>query len=124
MPAKTLLLQCDVTVRDILCTALREYAHAAYPEGGSECAQVARYTLLQAADTIEAGISDETGEVQVSRRLRTNLKAALEYWFDRRDEQTCASSVQQRTHFAELLKGSPLCAADLEAARLADRAAG
>ena len=38
-------LQCDIPVRNILCAAIRDYACAACPEGGSECAQVARYTL-------------------------------------------------------------------------------
>ncbi len=122
MATKTLSLHCDVEVRDILTAALREYAHAAYPEGGSECAQVARYTLLQAADTVEAGVTNDSGVVQLSRRLRTQLKAALEYYFDRLDGQTGAPSVQQRALFAGLLKGSPLSKADLDAARQADRA--
>jgi hypothetical protein len=56
-PRKKIKLCCDVTVRDVLCTAIREYAHAAYPEGGSECAQVARYTLLELAAEIVAGIT-------------------------------------------------------------------
>jgi hypothetical protein len=122
MATKTLSLNCDVAVRDILCTAIREYAWAVYPEGGSECAQVARYTLLQAADSIEAGISESNAEVQVRRRLRTNLKAALEYYFDRLEAQTGRSSLQQRERFAELLNGSPLLADDLDTARQADRA--
>ena len=49
MAAKKITLQCDVPVRDIVCSAIRDYARAAYPEGGSECAQVARYTLLELA---------------------------------------------------------------------------
>jgi len=121
MATKTFSLHCDAAVKGIVTAALREYAHAAYPEGGSECAQVARYTLLQAADTVEAGIRNEAGEVRLSRRLRTQLKAALEYYFDRHDKQTASASVQQRIRFTELLKGSPLYASDLDAARLADQ---
>jgi hypothetical protein len=121
MASRTFSLHCDVAVKDIVTAALREYAYAAYPEGGSECAQVARYTLLQAVDTIEAGIRNEAGEVQLSRRLRTQLKAALDYHFDRHDVQSGASSLQQRACFAELLKGSPLSIADLNAAQMADQ---
>lgn len=121
MATRTLSLHCDVAVRDLLCTAIREYAHAAYPQGGSECAQVARYTLLQTADAIEAGITESNTEVQVSRRLRTQLKAALAYYFERLDAQTDTSSLRQRARFADLLRGSPLSIAALEAARQADR---
>ena len=69
---KKIKLCCDVTVRDVLCTAIREYAHAAYPEGGSECAQVARYTLLELAADIDAGITDDGETVS-----NTSVKQAL-----------------------------------------------
>ena len=62
--------------------AIREFAHAAYPAGGSECAQVARYTLLNVAADIDTAIESNADEVTVSRRIRPNLKAALDYHFD------------------------------------------
>jgi hypothetical protein len=80
-------LQCDPPVRDILCLAIRDYAHAAYPEGGSECAQVARYTLLDLAAQIEAGINPDSGAVLISRRPRAMVKAAITYY----DVQGCTS---------------------------------
>ena len=121
---KKIKLCCDVIVRDILCTAIREYAHAAYPEGGSECAQVARYTLLELATDIEAGISNENATVEVSKRPKAMVKAALEYYFNRADEaqgqaQDQASS-HQRALFDSLLQGQAVMQADLETARVAD----
>ena len=120
MASRTLVLHCDNSIRDILSRAIREYAHAAYPEGGSECAQVARYTLLNVADDIDTAIESNAGELQVSRRLRTNMKAALEYHFDLIDAASGHGSAVQRELFAGLLKGEAVTVADLEAARAAD----
>jgi hypothetical protein len=122
MAAKKITLHCDVAVRDIVCSAIREYAHAAYPEGGSECAQVARYTLLELADGINNGINDECHSVEISRRPRAMVKAAFEYHFNRLDAAKGGNSARQRQLFNELLGGQPLMLADLQAAIEEDRA--
>ena len=109
-------------MRDILCTAIREYAHAAYPEGGSDCTQLARYTLLELAAEINAGISAEKTSVEISKRPRAMVKAALEYYFNRQDETCCAASRHQRELFVSLLNGEPVTRIELEAAVAVDRA--
>jgi hypothetical protein len=117
---RKITLGCDVTVKDILCTAIRDYAHAAYPEGGSECAQVARYTLLELAAEIDAGITGNSTTVAVSKRPRAMVKAALEYYFDRADAAQGAGSRQQRALFDSLLQEQQVTRSDLEAAVAAD----
>jgi hypothetical protein len=117
---KKIRLCCDVTVRDVLCTAIREYAHAAYPEGGSECAQVARYTLLELAADIDAGITDDNEMVEVSKRPRAMVKAALEYYFNRADAAQGLTSSHQRALFDGLLQEQKVTCSDLEAAMAAD----
>jgi len=113
-------LRCDIAISDLLCRATREYAHAAYPEGGSDCAQVARYTLLEAASAIDTAITTDHGEAVISRRLRTTLKAAIDYHFDRLDAASGTGSVHQRAVFAGLLRGESLSRAALVAAMAAD----
>ena len=121
MPArKKIKLCCDASVRDILCTAIREYAHAAYPEGGSECAQLARYTLLELAAGIEAGLSGENKSIEVSKRPRAMVRAALEYYFNRADEARGLTSAHQRALFDNLLQQQPVKQSDLDAAVAAD----
>ena len=120
MAARTLVLQCDNSIREILSRAITEFAHAAYPEGGSECAQVARYTLLNVAADIDAAIESDAGEVTISRRIRPNVKAALDYHFDLIDAASGHGSVAQRALFAGLLKGEAVTLADLDTARAAD----
>jgi len=122
MASRKIVLCCDIPVRDILCTAIREYAHAAYPEGGSDCAQLARYTLLELAAEINAGISAEKTSVEISKRPGAMVKAALEYYFNRQDETCGATSRHQRELFVSLLNGEPVTRIEQEAAVAADRA--
>ena len=122
MASRRILLRCDIPARDILCTAIREYAHAAYPEGGSECAQVARYTLLELAAEISDGISEEKVSVEISKRSKPMIKAALEYYFDRQDNACGTSSMHQRELFISLLNGVPVTRVELEASVTADKA--
>ena len=117
---KKIKLSCDPDVRDILCTAIREYAHAAYPVGGTECAQVARYTLLELAAEIEAGITGENESVEVSKRPRAMVRAALEYYFNRSDETQGLTSTHQRALFDGLLQEQAVMRSDLEVALAAD----
>jgi hypothetical protein len=124
MARGNLRIQCDIPVRDLLCGAIRDYAHAAYPVGGSECAQVARYTLLELAGQIEQGITAETGSVHISRRPRAMVKAALAYYFDRLDHESGTSSPQQRALLESLLKECAVTAADVARARTADAQSG
>jgi hypothetical protein len=123
MAAGKINLQCDTAVRDILCTAIRDYAHAAYPTGGSECAQVARYTLLELAREIEAGIREDNGALLISRRPRAMLGAALEYYFDRLDQAGQGTSLFQRELMAGLLKEQAVSRVELLAAQAADATA-
>ena len=120
MASRKISLSCDVTVKNILCAAIREYAYAAYPEGGSECAQVARYTLLELAADIDAGISGDNETVEVSKRPRAMVQAALEYYFNRADEVQGSASRQQRALFDNLLQEQQVTRSDLEAAVAAD----
>ena len=120
MASRKIILRCDIPVRDILCAAIREYAHAAYPEGGSECTQVARYTLLQLAAEINDGISEEKVSVEISKRPRPMVKAALEFYFNRQDEACATTSMHQRELFVSLLSGEAVTRVELEAAVAAD----
>jgi hypothetical protein len=125
MAAGKLTLACDGAVRDILCRAIRDYAFAAYPEGGSDCAQVARYTLLELAGQIEAGIGSELSTLVISRRPRAMIRAAVQFHYDRIDAQHAdgLTSLHRRALFDALLRETPATRASLEAAVFADRTA-
>ena len=120
MAAGKLNLQCDTAVRDILCTAIREYAIAAYPPGGSDCAQVSHAALMDLAAGIEAGITSDSDSVLISRRPRAMVKAAITYYYDRLDAAQGSVSTQQRALLASVLKETPVRVGDLQAAAAAD----
>ena len=121
MASRKISLSCDVPTRDILCAAIREYAYAAYPQGGSECTQLARYTLLELAAEINAGISADNLSIEISKRPKSMVKAALEYYFNRQDDTCDTSSAHQRELFVSLLDGKPVHRVDMEAAIAADK---
>lgn len=115
-------LQCDIPVRDIVCAAIRDYAFAAYPEGSSDCAQVARSALLDLAAQIETGIHAGSEAVLISRRPRAMVKAAFTWYYDRLDAEQGGDSTRQRERLQSLLREQPVRRADLDAARAADHA--
>ena len=120
MPSATITLQCDVAVKEILCRAIREYARAAYPEGGSDCAQVARYTQLELAQQIDTGITSDLQCVEISRRPRAMVKAAIAYWFDRQDMESGTGSARQRELMIGMLRGGVVTGVELAAVAAAD----
>lgn len=81
MASKKLSLYFSLALKQDLCAAIRLYAEAAYPPGGSECAQVAHETLLEAAHAIDEQFAT-SGRAEVSSRLRGQLNAALDYYAD------------------------------------------
>ena len=78
MKNRTLTINCDAKTAHNLGQAIHAYAHAAYPDGGSECAQVARQTLLETAALCE---SHADGRLVLRRRQLPLLRAAVRWFF-------------------------------------------
>ncbi len=62
-----------------LIAVLGRYAEAAWPQGGSECAQASREALMTTAANMKEQLSDHPEQVVLSRRQRSTFRAALEY---------------------------------------------
>ena len=82
MQQRVVDVSCDAASARELARALRAYAHAAYPPGGSECAQVARNTLLETAATCERHTA---GTLQLRKRQLPMLRAAVRWWLSESD---------------------------------------
>ena len=76
MPPKTREITLDTAQATLLAQAIRSYAHAAFPAGGSECAQVSRSTLL---DTADVCASHRGGSLSLRRRQFPLLRAAVRW---------------------------------------------
>lgn len=82
MRPREIELGCPAALAVELAGALRAYAEAAYPPGGSECAQVAREALLDTANSIDAATA---GVIRLPRRQLPLLRAAVTWYFDAAD---------------------------------------
>jgi hypothetical protein len=78
MKKRTLCIDCDSATARQLAEAIRAYVHAAYPEGGSACTQVARETLLGSAALCE---SHADGGLILRKRQLPMLRAAVRWYF-------------------------------------------
>ncbi len=77
MAGRVVTLDCPPEQAARLAEALRAYVDAAYPPGGSPCAQVARETLLDTARQL----ATDDGPATIPRRQRHLLRAAIAwYW--------------------------------------------
>ena len=85
MSAKIINLQCSPNLSDTMAAAIRNYVAVQYPPGASDCALAAREALLTVADDIETVCQTEPS-VNLSRRLRTMLKIAVNYYCDQYSE--------------------------------------
>ena len=90
MKQRVVDIDCDAASARELAGALRAYADAAYPPGGSECAQVARGTLL---DTAAACERHSGGVLPLRRRQMPILRTAVRWWLSERAD-LCVESAR------------------------------
>lgn len=76
MKTRIVEFSCSREAATSLAGAVRAYADAAYPPSGSECAQVARETLHDAASHCAA---HPGGMLQLRKRLMPQIRAALSW---------------------------------------------
>jgi hypothetical protein len=99
---KQLQLNCPQALVEVICQAIELYATVAYPPGGSECAQAAREALRSAAQSLAEHYNPQTETTNMSRRMLTHVKAALEYYFDQPVSRTELQLKQRELVFKAL----------------------
>ena len=104
MAGKSVRLVCGPQTCEQLCEALRAYAHAAFPPGGSECAQASRDSLLTLAQRFAAEQATE-GWIEVRTRQRALLRSAVTTYFDQLTDLPEAMAVRRRERLLGLLRG-------------------
>jgi len=79
-----------------IVTAMRDYAQAAYPRGGSECSQSAREALLAAAQALQDSYDIQHNSAHLNRRQRSVARAAIKYYTRQiGEEETCTGSARE-----------------------------
>jgi len=93
MKRKSVFISCDRATARRLSRAIRAYTDAAYPAGSSECAQVARAALLDAADCCDL---HEDGDLALRRRQLALLRACVRWYFSEEGPGDVAQGVVLR----------------------------
>ncbi len=78
MKQKHVTVSCESEAARHLAEAVRAYAHAAFPPGGSECAQVSREALLDTASHCDM---HPGGELALRKRQMPQIRAAVRWYF-------------------------------------------
>jgi hypothetical protein len=74
-------MPCGAEHGALLCEALRGYAQAAFPPGGSACAEAARESLLEIAARLEREQA-ACGSITLKGRQKGTLRGAVRVYFN------------------------------------------
>lgn len=77
---KHIILHGSYEACRLLANILEQYADAAFPPGGSECAQASRDSLRQAAARMLESYDGKSGTARLGRRTRTAAREAIRYY--------------------------------------------
>ena len=108
---KTITLKAPFAAIQTLADVIKAYVAAAYPAGGSECAQSAREALLTTGQQIINGYDTASGSVDISRRIKAHLKSALEYYPQTQTERT-ESATRESMQLLRCLNGQMISQQD------------
>ena len=120
--SKTLTLYCSQRLCNLLANILRDYARAAYPEGGSECSQSARESLLMAADGLRDHWSAGSRSTTLSKRLRVQMKSAISYYLQGLVNDETDLATARESYLLSVLQGEVIDDDGYHAAELEDGA--
>ena len=119
--SKSIQLFCTQKMCALLADILRQYADAAYPRGGSECAQSARETLLMSVEQMLAAWDATSHSSLISKRLRVPVKSAIEYHAQRLEEEEGLPANHRAAYLLGVLKGEVIDEDGYHAAQQQDR---
>jgi hypothetical protein len=104
---RQLRLACGPRSCALLCEAIEGYAAAAFPPGGSECAQASRESLL----TLAAGWRAQqaaAGAITLRSRQRPLLRAAVTTYFEQLSGLPPDAAGPRRDRLLALLQGEAI----------------
>ena len=114
-------IKCNEEMKNIICTALRNFAVIAYPKTqNSECNLVASDALLNAASDFDKSFA-ETGKGLINRRLRMMLKTAIEAHYKIKSELDNSNTTHQCEIILKLCNGELVEPEQLRIAKQLDK---
>lgn len=108
-------ISCSLTIKNILCEALKNYASQALHQDNIHDQQ-ARQDILQTVNNIEQHYSDRLNNIVINRSLKTECTQAINYHYDTIQKQLNACVNEQRRLMLKLLQGKSIKTFELDEA--------
>lgn len=109
-------ISCSSTVKEILCEALKNYAHDVLPENEPGLYGATRHQLLNVIRNLERKCVDADDVLLIDQSYKGPCVAAIYHHFSRINQTLNASVDEQRQLLLDLLQGKPACDIQLESA--------
>ena len=109
-------IDCSITVRNILCEALRNYASYALADSHSARSLMSRLALMRVVKSIESQRHNRFNPLQIRRELHNQCIQAINHHYDRIEKQLKTPVSEQRRLMISLLNGHSVLDHDLDAA--------
>lgn len=113
-------ISCSLTIKNILCEALKNYASQALHQDNTHDQQ-ARQDILQTVSNIEEHYSDRLNNIVINRSLKTECTEAINYHYDNIQKQLNACVNEQRRLMLKLLQGKSIKTIELDEALSRDK---
>lgn len=108
-------ISCSLTIKNILCEALKNYASSALIDNDSQQKKM-RQDILKTVNNIEQLYSDRTHSIVINRNLKTECADAINFHYDNIQKQLNVCVNEQRRLMLKLLQGKSIKNTELEAA--------
>ena len=113
---RQIAISCCSTVKDILCEALKGYAHEILPEKDAGQFGATRHQLLTVIRNLETTCADADDVLLIDQRYKGPCVAAIHHHYSRIHQTLNSPVAQQKQLLLDLLQGVPACDIELESA--------
>lgn len=116
---KTITIQCDKEIKQLIVTALGNYIDVAFPPHSSDCALVARDALQQAVKALREDFANQD-RADYNKRLRAMFKEGIKLHYQLQEADTGRSHQTECDLLLEVIGGTQHDDDELARARAAD----
>ena len=114
--SRHIAISCSNTVKDILCEALKSYAHAVLPENEAGQYGATRHQMLNVIRNLETTGADADEVLLIDQSYKGPCVAAIHHHYSRIYQTLNTPVAQQKQLLLDLLQGVPACDLELESA--------
>lgn len=115
-PRQHITISCSSTVKDILCEALKSYAHDVLPDKDAGQYGATRHQLLNVIRHIETSCTDCGDALLIDHHYKGPCVAAIHHHYSRIYQTLHSPVAEQKQLMLDVLQGIPACDNQLDSA--------